>query len=129
MKRGCAFLQQQVTKGIEPSDGGIAGLADQVLWALVSAGKEADEAGARVLLQRVLAEEFTGTYQVAFQALDLARLDAKAHRARLAECARFLMEALLPSGMWSYGYDLKASGDRSNTAFALLFLDRATRSR
>jgi hypothetical protein len=124
--RGRAFLAQEVEKGI--ATGGVPGLADEILFALVCAGAAADDAAVHALTTAVLKEELAGTYQVAFQALALARLDQRKHGPRLAECARHLESVQLAAGMWSYGKDATASADHSNSAYALLGLSACSQA-
>lgn len=126
IQRGCAFLEQEGPKSLG-QDSGIAGLGDAVLLALVCAGRPESDA-ARALLKAVLAAPLSSTYQVAFHAMTLARLGAKVHRPRLQECYRFLAESQLADGSWSYGNDPKATGDRSNSAYALLGVDACARA-
>jgi hypothetical protein len=122
---GCAFLERQAVASA-PSDG-IAGRDDAVLLGLVCGGRAGGDAG-RALLQRVLAAPLTGTYQAAFRAMALARLDPRAHRQALEECLRFLADTQLADGSWSYGADRAAGGDRSNSAYALLGVDACARA-
>ena len=123
--RGCDCLELQAPRAL--GDGGIAGLGDAVLLALVCGGR-ADRDACRSLLQGVLAAPLTSTYQTAFRALALARLDAKAHRRHLDDCLRFLTDGQLADGSWSYGSDRNATGDRSNSAYALLGVDACARA-
>jgi hypothetical protein len=126
IQRGCAFLEQEGPKSLA-QDSGIAGLGDAALLALVCAGKSESDAG-HTLLKAVLAAPLSSIYQVAFHAMTLARLGTKAHRQRLEECYRFLAENQLADGSWSYGNDPKATGDRSNSAYALLGVDACARA-
>lgn len=124
--RGGAFLEQQVPQ-IQEQQSGVAGLGDAALLALVCGGRADSEAG-RALQRSVVAAPLTSTYQVAFQAMALARLDAKGQRSRLEECLRFLATNQLSDGTWSYGSDAKATGDHSNTAYALLGVEACARA-
>ena len=124
--QAAAFLEQRATKGLTEGNG-IAGLADAVLLALVCAGKT-DGVTVKALAKETGAAPLTSTYQVAFQAMAMARLDAGSRRERLAECYAFLAENQLPDGTWSYGADRIATGDHSNTAYALLGIDACARA-
>jgi hypothetical protein len=124
--QGCAWLEREGAKSLG-HDGGVAGLGDAVLLALVAAGRSDSEA-VRTMLRANLAAPLSSTYQVAFHAMALARLDAKAHTPRLAECQQFLAGSQLADGSWSYGNDPKATGDRSNSAYALLGVDACARA-
>jgi hypothetical protein len=124
--QGCAWLEREGPKSLG-HDGGIAGLGDAVLLALLAAGRSDSEA-VRTMLQATLAAPLSSTYQVAFHAMALARLHAKAHGPRLAECYQFLAGNQLADGSWSYGNDAKATGDRSNSAYALLGVDACARA-
>src|SRR5262249_34885236 len=46
----------------------------------------------------------------------------------LEECLRFLVDAQLADGSWSYGGDRAVGGDRSNSAYALLGVDACARA-
>jgi hypothetical protein len=122
---GCDFLERQAPQATTAE--GIAGLGDAVLLALASGGR-AERDAFRTLLQSVLSTPPTSTYQAAFRAMALARLDGKAHREPLDACLRFLADGQLADGSWSYGSDSKATGDRSNSAYALLGVDACARA-
>ncbi len=74
-----------------------------VLLALHKAGVPADDAGFQALLGKTLAAKLQRTYSVSLQAELLASLDPVKHRARLAECAQFLVDNQCLNGQWSYG--------------------------
>jgi hypothetical protein len=124
--RGCDFLERQPAPTAAPAEG-IAGLGDASLLALVCGGRSDSEA-TRALASSVLATPLTSTYQVAFRAMALCRLDAKLHRAQLEQCLAFLAKNQLADGSWSYGSDPSAAGDRSNSAYALLGIDACARA-
>jgi hypothetical protein len=109
-----------------------------VLMALASAGAPRDGAAFRQALEASLARPVATTYRAATLAQALAAIDAKAHAARLRDCAQFLVDNQCANGQWDYGRPVEASppagalrrraagrpsGDNVNTAFALAGLD------
>ena len=110
VKKGAAFLQASDPKGAE----------DLVLFALAASGAPIPEER----LKRALAIPLSGTYQAAFRALALLKLDRKD---ALKDCAAFLLHTQLANGQWTYGPPAAgqappALGDHSNSAYGLLGL-------
>ncbi len=64
-------------------------------------------------------------YVVSLKILALAEPDAGEYRAAIHAAARWLMDAQLASGLWSYTEQKKAPFDHSNSQFALLGLHAA----
>ena len=113
VKKGAAFLQASDPKGAE----------DLALFALAASG--ATVTPERV--KRALDAPLTRTYQVAFRALALSKIDPEAHKEALQACAKFLVDTQLADGEWTYGPPAggqapPALGDHSNSAYGLLGL-------
>ncbi|MBI1849972.1 MAG: terpene cyclase/mutase family protein [Planctomycetes bacterium] len=124
VKRGVAYLSAAARKGWGESAPGL-GPEPIVLFAWASAGLREDDADVDPLLRTVSSAPLASTYQAAFEALALARLDAKRWHERLQAIARFLVESQLANGQWTYGPTSGAPpklGDNSNTAYAILGL-------
>ena len=125
VRRGFSYLQSAWQGGLPRAAPGF-GAEALVLLAWCACGEtQASEELAR-LSNAVLEMPLQSTYQVALESLALARLDPVRHRARLEACARFLIDAQLVNGQWSYGPRAEGGppelGDNSNTAYALLGL-------
>jgi hypothetical protein len=118
------YLEQEVARGL-PADAGVAGLDDAVVLGLLAAGVARDSRPFTALLQSTLDTPLTGIYQAAFRAMALARLGDPDRKQRLRECCDFLQNTQLADGTWSYGADRAATGDHSNSAYALLGLAAA----
>ena len=122
--KGSAFLKAASRKAL----GGAAGFEpdELVLFALASAGCDSKDEDVDRLLKAVAKAPITSTYRAALRALALSRIDAKAHRDAIAECATWLVAAQLANGQWTYrapkAAEAPALGDNSNTAYALLGL-------
>ncbi len=94
-----------------------------VLYALVVSGLDATDKDVSEALSSTLGVPIEGTYQAAFRALALTRLDPKGHAADLHACAKFLCDTQLANGQWTYHAAQGAApaiGDNSNSAFAAM---------
>ncbi len=123
--RGIAYLRGAFADGA--SAGPIVGLKEQVLFALSSCNLDSKDEEVAQLRRSVVGEPLSGTYQAAFRALALSRLDPAASRQEIEACAKFLVASQLANGQWSYGDAAQAQaqsslGDNSNSAYALLGL-------
>lgn len=74
-----------------------------ILLSFLSAGVSPDDAMFKKLASQVLASKLQRTYCVSLQAVALQKLDPEKYKARIAECAQFLVDNQCVNGQWSYG--------------------------
>src|SRR5262249_43585454 len=125
VERGRRFLLSTFSSGGSAPSGVVS--EDQVLFTCFACGLDAGTEDAQKLRRSVGDTPLSSTYQAAFRALALSRLDPAANREGLEACARYLLDSQLSNGQWSYGPSAEgaqppALGDNSNTAYALLGL-------
>lgn len=121
-ERGVAYLRAHWREAKQP---GPFTPEPLVLYALAVEGLDAKDKDVSDALSATLGAPLEGTYQVAFRALALARLDPKGHAADLHACAKFLCDTQLANGQWTYHAAEAVAptiGDNSNSAFAALGL-------
>ncbi|HET6201547.1 MAG TPA: hypothetical protein VFI25_01950 [Planctomycetota bacterium] len=122
--RGIGFLRKN-WRNSTPSAPGF-GAEELELFALATSGLDPGDEDVAGLAKLALERPLSGTYQAAFRALAIARLDSRHLEEPLRACARFLLESQLPNGQWTYRPDPSlppdALGDNSNTAYGLLGL-------
>jgi hypothetical protein len=122
-----------------------------LLWTYVQGGLPENDAEFQAGLKSVLEKKLEKTYNVALMAMLLEELDRVKYQKRIAQCAQYLLDNQCANGQWSYGdpsifvesvvvppplpkskglvkvpmsrkRDGPASGDNSNTMYALLGL-------
>ena len=102
------------------------GYEEIALYAMQSGGATVSNATVLKLLKIVLERTPENTYQTAFCALALGRLEPRQYHDKLQECADFLCASQLENGQWTYqpqaGNARQQNGDHSNSAYALLGL-------
>lgn len=121
-EKGVAYLRAHWREAKQP---GPLSPEPLVLYALVVSGVDAKDKDVADALSATLGVPLEGTYQAAFRALALARLDPKGHAADLHACAKFLCDTQLANGQWTYHAAQGAApaiGDNSNSAFGVLGL-------
>lgn len=111
VRKAVAFLKEAET----PSSGHYGPMSGHglVALAMIHAGVDREDPDFRTHLEKMLGEPLQRTYVVAVQAMVLQALDPAKYRARLAECAQFLVDNQCANGQWSYGEKtLPPEGDR-----------------
>ena len=147
--RAAAWFLQKETGFTDPvqnagsSNVGIQSYAELAALALAATDRfdPENDPACRKLLKTLLTKNLVSTYTASLQAMALAELDPVKYRARIAQCAQFLVDNQCANGQWSYGTptDLPAvsapprkgvririrqlrtgpaKGDNSNTQFA-----------
>ena len=120
IERGVDYLKnrrgpQGIWDNYGDYDGGTTALAALALLSCDVPGEDL-----RAALDYLDGVPNTKTYVVALKAMVYAEADPDGRRDKLQQCARFLMDARLANGSWSYGRG--GVGDNSNTQYALLGL-------
>ena len=80
-----------------------------VLWAFVNAGVAPGDPLFDRLLETALTSKLQRTYTVCLTAMSLQKLDPLKYRARIADCAQFLVDNQCINGQWSYGTETVAA--------------------
>lgn len=101
--RGAAWLLKQKYDGWDYGEGRTCRYDDLVLYTLLHAGVDRQNALFQQLLKNMPAGKLEVTYCVAFQAMALAKLDPVKYQRRIAECAQFFVDTQCANGQWSYG--------------------------
>jgi len=134
IQRGADWLVAVTKQGL-PGDVAInAGMGlsydPLVLYTLVHAGVDKEDAAYRILVDRVAQGKIARTYAAACTAMALRAHDPAAHREKIFECAQFLIDTQCVNGQWGYGepYDIPkmAKGDESGSTKSRV---RVTRSK
>ncbi len=95
--------------------------------ALLNAGADPQDPAIQRAIRNLIGLPEERTYVVSLKCQALAAADPQRYAAQLAEAVKFLIDAQLPNGMWSYSKGRNHGGDNSNTQFALLGLYEAYR--
>jgi hypothetical protein len=79
-----------------------------VLYTLIHAGVDYNEATFKKLLAKAVTAPLKRTYQVSLVAMSLYALDPAKYQERIAECAQWLVDSQCTNGQWDYGvkYDI-----------------------
>jgi hypothetical protein len=131
VQRGLSYLQSAWHAGLPRGSPGFEAEGLVLLAWCACGGTQESEELAR-LCNAMLDMPLQSTYQAALESMALARLDPFRQRGRLEACARFLADAQLANGQWTYGPRAEGGppqlGDNSNTAYALLGLAACRRA-
>lgn len=122
--RGVRYLKRvQRADGSWPFRGYNQGGTALAAYALLVAGIPPSDPAVASAIEYIVAQPLRETYSVALAALVLSEADSQAHLPKLKEYAKWLLDAHLDGGMWSYGQaGRRGNGDNSNTQFGVLGL-------
>ena len=98
-----------------------------VALALLQAGEPPDSSTLRPALNAIRRQDEQYVYIVALKIMVLAQADPQGSRREIESATRWLINAQLPNGLWSYD-QRRTSFDHSNTQFALLGLHAAAQA-
>ncbi len=128
--RGVRYLKRvQRADGSWPFRGYNQGGTALAAYALLLAGIPPSDPALDKALDYIATQPLQQTYSVALAALALSEADSQAYLPKIKECARWLLEAQLDGGMWTYGQAARrGNGDNSNTQFGVLGLWAAERA-
>jgi hypothetical protein len=111
-------------RGHARTKGGVTCLAT---LALLQSGQPATTPSLATALAHVRRLENQAVYVVALKIMALAKADPGTYRVEIEDAARWLVDAQLDNGMWSYTAS-ESVFDHSNTQFALLGLHAAVQA-
>ncbi len=104
--RGAAYLLKQGA-GPHNAAGNMAGgeqaYDELILYTLVHAGVDPNDATYKALLDRAVTGPLLRTYRVALTAMALATIDKSKYQLRISDCAQFLADNQCANGQWGYG--------------------------
>ncbi|MBI4244483.1 MAG: terpene cyclase/mutase family protein [Planctomycetes bacterium] len=102
--KGCKFLMRSIRSRTPNISHGTLGFRDSelILLTLIHGGYTIKNETVAELLDEVLSQPLTATYNVAIQATLLTKLNPVKYRGRLIECAQYLIDSQCENGQWSY---------------------------
>lgn len=104
------------------------GVSSLVVLSLLNSGLPPNHPDVARGLQYLSGRELKKTYTVSLQTMALCAANPNRYADLIRRNARWLIEAQLPDGSWTYGADTGGGGDPSNSQFALLALHEAQRA-
>lgn len=119
------LLSAQLPDGGWPEFGDYShGVSSLVTLALLNSGMEPDAPATARALRHLAGQELNKVYTVSLQTMAFCAANPNKYAAQIERNARWLAEAQLDHGGWSYDMS-RGGGDPSNSQFALLALHEA----
>ncbi|NOZ22393.1 MAG: DUF4159 domain-containing protein [Planctomycetes bacterium] len=133
--RGIAYLRsQQMPDGAWVYEGGggwTPGATALAVYALVHTGVDPNDAAVQRGVAYLLQQPLNRTYIVSLTLIAMAAVDPVKYGGHIKQAAKWLQDAQLSNGQWTYDsrrIGRRATGDNSNTQFAVLALREAARA-